>query len=112
MYPILGPLVPLFWISDDIFSRFQSQSGFCLTHLFCGSKCNVHSPRSISGATPADLLIAGITADHFPTCISRGGGWLGFQQATTSTEEERVTIVPVTTLLFLNIHSLEFKIIT
>ena len=27
---ILGPLVPLFWISGDISSGFQSQSGFCL----------------------------------------------------------------------------------
>ena len=28
--PILGPLVPLFWISGDISSGFQIQSGFCL----------------------------------------------------------------------------------
>ena len=28
--PILGPLVPLFWISSDVSSGFQSQSGFCL----------------------------------------------------------------------------------
>ena len=26
----LGPLVPLFWISGDVASGFQSQSGFCL----------------------------------------------------------------------------------
>ena len=25
----LGPLVPLFWISSDVSSGFQSQSGFC-----------------------------------------------------------------------------------
>ena len=30
--PILGPLVPLFWISSDVSSGFQSQSGFCLIH--------------------------------------------------------------------------------
>ena len=40
----LGPLVPLFWISGDVSSGFQSQSGFCLIHYFCGGKCNVHSP--------------------------------------------------------------------
>ena len=31
--PILGPLVPLFWISGDISSGFQSQSGFCLIRI-------------------------------------------------------------------------------
>ena len=31
--PILGPLVPLFWISGDVFSGFQSQSGFFLIHI-------------------------------------------------------------------------------
>ena len=31
--PILGPLVPLFWISGDISSRFQGQNGFCLIHI-------------------------------------------------------------------------------
>ena len=30
--PILGPLVPLFWISGDVSFGFQSQSGFCLIH--------------------------------------------------------------------------------
>ena len=29
----LGPLVPLFWISGDDLSGFQSQIGFCLTHF-------------------------------------------------------------------------------
>ena len=29
-----GPLAPLFWISGDVFSGFQSQSGFCLIHFF------------------------------------------------------------------------------
>ena len=40
-----GPLVLLFWISDDVSSGFQSQSGFCLIRYFCGGECNVHSPR-------------------------------------------------------------------
>ena len=54
----LGLLVPLFWISGDLSSGFQSQSGFCLIHFFCGGNCNVHSQRSTSGATCADLLAA------------------------------------------------------
>ena len=31
--PILGPLVPLFWISGNVSSGFQSQSGFCLIRI-------------------------------------------------------------------------------
>ena len=63
----LGPLVPLFWISGDVSSGFQSQSGFCLICYFCGGECNVHSPRFTSGATLADLLVAGmqlVTSPH------------------------------------------------
>ena len=66
--PILGPLVALFWISGDVSSGFQSQSGFCLI-CFCEGECNVHSLRSTSRATPADFLTASITADHFPTQV-------------------------------------------
>ena len=31
--PFLGPLVPLFWISGELPSGFQSQSGFCLIRI-------------------------------------------------------------------------------
>ena len=37
--------------------------------IFCWGKCNVHSPRSTSDATPANLLMTGIAAGHFPTCM-------------------------------------------
>ena len=47
--PILGPLIPLFWISGDISSGFQSQSGLPYSH--CGGERNVRSLRSTSGAT-------------------------------------------------------------
>ena len=32
--PFLAPLVPLFWISGDVSSGFQIQSGFCLIRFF------------------------------------------------------------------------------
>ena len=32
--PFLGPLVPLFWISGNISSGFQIQSGFCIICIF------------------------------------------------------------------------------
>ena len=47
--PILGPLIPLFWISGDVSSGFQSQSGLPYSH--CGGERNVRSLRSTSGAT-------------------------------------------------------------
>ena len=71
----MGPLVPLFWISGNISSGFQSQSGFCLIRYFCGGECNVHSPRFTSGATLADLLAAGtqpVTSPH--ACAEVGLG--------------------------------------
>ena len=70
-----GALVPLFWISGDVSSGFQSQSGFCLIRYFCGGECNVHSPRFTSGATLADLLAAGaqpVTSPH--ACAEVGLG--------------------------------------
>ena len=66
--------------------------------LFCRDECNVHSLRPTSGATPANLLMAGIPIGYFPTCISRGGSWLRFEQAITRSEDEDSTIVPVTWL--------------
>ena len=90
-----GPLVPLFWISGDISSGFQSQSGFCFI-CFCRSKCNVHSLRSTSGAKPTNLLIASMAAGHFSTCMSRGGNWLGIEPAITHAKDECVTGVPAT----------------
>ena len=50
MCPILGPLVPLFWICGDVSSGFQSQSGSALFACFSGHECNVHSLISTSGA--------------------------------------------------------------
>ena len=61
-----GYWYPLFWISADVSSEFQSQSGFCLIHVFCGGECNVHFLRSFSGTTPADLLAARTAASSLP----------------------------------------------
>ena len=100
-----GPLSPLFWTSGDVSSVFQSQSGFCLI-TFCGGKCNVHSLRSTSGTTHTNLLAAGSTVSHFPTCIIRGGTWLGIEWAITWTKDKCATIVPatrLTTILYYNI---------
>ena len=56
--PILRPLIPLFWISGDVSSGFQSQSGFCLIRIAEANVMYIHSPRSTCGATrcqPLDL---------------------------------------------------------
>ena len=70
--------------------------------LFCGGECNVHSPRSTSGATCADLLVVGSTASHFPTCISRCGIWLRFEWTITRSEDQRavVSLVQLKTFTF------------
>ena len=44
--------MPLFWISGDVFSGFQSQNGY----LHCQGNCNVYSLKSTSGATPVKPL--------------------------------------------------------
>ena len=63
-YPCFGFLVmsPL---------GFKARVGSAL-FAFCGGKCNVHSPRSTSGATHADLLAASIAASPVPTYCCRG----------------------------------------
>ena len=58
MCPILGPLVPLFCISSDVSSGFQSQSGLPYSH--CGGEHNVCFLRSTSGSTHASLLAASL----------------------------------------------------
>ena len=96
MCPILGPLVPLFWISGDVSSGFQSQSGFCLIHLFCGGECNVHSPKIHLWCYSCLPLDDQHRSQSLPHMHQLGGSWLRFEQATTRTEDERATIVPVT----------------
>ena len=71
--PFLRPLVPLFWISGDVSSGFQSQSGFCLIRYFCGGECNVHSPRFTSGATLTDLLAASVQPVTSPHACAEVG---------------------------------------
>ena len=54
----MGPLIPMFWTSGDVSSGFQSLGGGI--HDIC-------SLRFTSGETLADLLVAGMAADRFPT---------------------------------------------
>ena len=59
----MEPVIPLFWISGDVCPGFQSQGGFpCLCAL--SPVCNEFH-RFVSGATPADLLVAGVEAEPF-----------------------------------------------
>ena len=76
---------------------FNARVGSALSTFYKG-ECNVHSQRSTSGATLADLLAASSRAGHFPTCISKGGTWLGFELVITRTVDRHATIVPVTRL--------------
>ena len=57
---LLGLLVHLFWILVTSPLGFKARVGSVLLPFY-GGKCNVHSPRSTSGAIPANLL----TASHY-----------------------------------------------
>ena len=91
-----GPLVLLFWISGDISSVFQSLSGFCLI-CFLRRQIYCTFPGIHIWCYTCPPLGDQRTAGHFPTCMYRGGTWLGFEQAIT---DERATIVPATRLLY------------
>ena len=62
--PFLGPMEPLFWISGDVSSGVQSQSGFCLIRFL---------QRSTSGATLADLLVASVQPVLSPHTVAEVG---------------------------------------
>ena len=64
----------LFWLSGDVSSGFQSQSGVLPYLLFCGGECNVHSLRSTSDVTHADLL----AADAHPVISPHACAEVGF----------------------------------
>ena len=71
--PFLGPLVPLFWISGDVSSGFQS-SGLPYSH--CRGERKVRSPRSTSGATHHIILCmctvmteTQLTTFHLAPCL-------------------------------------------
>ena len=92
--PTFGPLVPLFWISGDISSGFQSQSGFCLIPI---AEANVmyipwdpplvlHLPTSWQPASQA------VTSLHASAEVGR---------AITCTEDKCAMIVPATWLCLL-----------
>ena len=88
----MGPLEPLFWISGDVSSGFQSQSGFCLIRYFCGGKCNVHSPRFTSGATLVDLLAAGVQPVTSPHACAEVG--LG-SDSNVQPHEQKTNVLPL-----------------
>ena len=54
-------LVPLFWTSGDVYPGFKA-SGDPLTCVFC--HMYVMGYRFTSGATPADILVAGMAVDN------------------------------------------------
>ena len=67
--PIVGPLVPLFWISGNVSSGFQSQSGFCFIHI---AEANV---MYISWDPPLVKHIANLLMDSIAG--QRLGSYLG-----------------------------------
>ena len=62
------PLVPMFWISGDISSGFQSQNG--LHYLHHRGNCNVCSLRSTSCATPTDIFDNQLAINSFSHTVA------------------------------------------
>ena len=82
----MGPLIPLFWTSDDVSSGFKARVGSALFKLSGGKHCYVtHSLRFTSGVTPADLLVASmVTEPSLPhTCKALVGFETRSYHATT-----------------------------
>ena len=71
----ISPFLHLFWTSGDVCPRYQSQGGSpCLCALLPTYNGIL---RFTSGATPADLLAASLTAEPFRSTslqTSIGGG--------------------------------------
>ena len=91
--PSLGPLVPLFWISCDISSVFQSQSAFCLICFFFAEVNVIYIP--IDTPLVQHMLISWWLAAQPVTSLHTSAEvGLRLEQAITLTEDERATIVP------------------
>ena len=59
----MGPLIPLFWTSGDIYPGFQSQ---CRSPCLCAILPRYNRIlRFTSSVTPADLLVASMAAEPF-----------------------------------------------
>ena len=94
---LLWPLVLLFWISGDVSSGFQTQSGFCLIYFF--AEANVmYIPQDPPLVLHIQTSWWSPHSRSLPTCMCRGGTWLGFVRAITWTEDEHATIVSATRL--------------
>ena len=98
---ILTDMCVLFWVHWYPclgFLLWVSKPEWVLMYLFYKGEYSVHSPRSLSGATPADFLMASITAGHFPTCINRGGIlariWARVQYSITYIQHLLLSIYP------------------
>ena len=61
----MGPLIPLFWTSGDVFYGFYAKLGW-IPHLHASSPVHNRFLTFTSGVTPADLLEASMAADRMP----------------------------------------------
>ena len=78
--PFRGPLITLFWTSNDVCPGFQIQGEFPILHAW-SSACNGFLTLT-SDATPADLLVASMSAKPFQsTYLYTSTGRNQFQDA-------------------------------
>ena len=87
MCPILGPLVPLFWISGDVSSGFQSQCGFCHICIVEANMMYIHSIISTYGTTdyqPLNSQYCGATIQTDTPLLTPSGLCTGVFCTTTA----------------------------
>ena len=80
---------PLFWTSGDVCRGFQSQGG-----VTCTLSCLRAILRFISGATPADLLVASMVACHVPYMLGFGFAEVGCRGSNGGSPDQRTDALP------------------
>ena len=72
--PFWGPLVALFWISGDVSSGFQSQSGFCFIQIAEPNVMHIPQDPSLVLHMPTSWLLAGqaVTSPHASAEVGLG----------------------------------------
>ena len=92
--PFVGPLIPLFQISGDVSSEFQSQSGQPYSHFGRGV-FDISSLRFTYGVTPLPMYMATIVASCLPNMhIAAEVGCWDFNCRPPAWQSDLLTILP------------------
>ena len=103
---ILGPLVPLFWISGDVSSGFQRQRGFCFLRFVQMNVVYRDPPLVLHLPTSWWPAWQPVTSPH--VFQQSQDAILRIKWATTYTEDESSTIVQAMQLAHVDVSCLSY----